>query len=330
MSKKAKISFWVIATLVVVLLLVWYLSSHSIPVFETGGVLADKEKSLMLFALTLAVIVVVPTFALLIWVAVRYNEKNTSAKKKYRPDFASSKWLETVYWGIPIIIIGILSYVAWTSSHSLSPYKTIASDKKTLVVQVVSLDWKWLFVYPEQNIASVNLAAIPVNTPIDFEVTSDTIMNSFWVPALGGQIYSMPGMITHLNEMALKTGDFAGSPANIAGEGFARMDFTIRSMNDQNFANWVNSAKMANPPLDSGTYAELSKPSMSVPVRYYSSVPANFLQNIAMKYMTPNKSKNQDQPSTGSMPPSGTTTKSSESTPTGASMQSMPQMGGMN
>ncbi len=268
-------------------LLAWYLSTHSIPVFETGGVLAAKEKGLILFALLLAVIVVVPTFALAIMIAVKYNEKNITKKTKYQPDFDHSRLFESIWWGIPIVIIGILSYVAWNSSHTLSPYKSLAADKKPLVVQVVNLDWKWLFIYPEQSIASINLAEIPVNTPVDFQVTSDTIMNSFWVPALGGQIYAMPGMITQLNEEATKLGNFAGSPANIAGAGFSRMDFTIRSASLNDFNNWAENARMANRPLTSMSYAALAKPSESVPVSYYSSVEPNLFLNIAMKYMMP-------------------------------------------
>lgn len=288
MSRKAKryTALGVIIAIIVALL-VWYLNTHSIPIFEPGGVVARKEKSLILFALLLAVIVVVPTFALTIWIAVRYNEKNATTKTKYSPDFDHSRLFESIYWGIPIVIIGILSYVAWNSAHTLSPYKSLVSDKQPLTIQVVSLDWKWLFIYPEQGVASVNEAAIPVNTPVDFEVTSDTIMNSFWVPALGGQIYSMPGMITQINEMADRTGNFAGSPANIAGEGFSRMDFTIKSMNSGDFSNWVFKAKTVGQPLNSKSYATLAKPSMNTPVSYYSSVPPNFEQDIAMKYMMP-------------------------------------------
>lgn len=312
MSKRVK-KFGALGLVLAVIigLLVWYLSTHSIPVFETGGVLAAKEKGLILFALLLAVIVVVPTFGLAIMIAIRYNEKNVTKKTKYRPDFDHSRLFESIWWGIPIVIIGILSYVAWNSSHTLSPYKSLAAvHKNALAVQVVNLDWKWLFIYPEQGIASVNLAEIPVNTPVDFQVTSDTIMNSFWVPALGGQIYAMPGMITQLNEEATKLGDFAGSPANIAGQGFSRMDFTIRSASLNDFSNWIENARMANRSLTSISYAALAKPSESVPVSYYSSVQPDLFLNIAMKYMMPMNSQMSPQKST--------------------SQKMMPMMGDMN
>lgn len=292
-NKKFKLAVLIgLITVASIALIVWYLSSYSIPVFQGGGKLAQQERGLIIFASLLAIIVVVPTFALAIWIAIKYNEKNHTAKTKYRPDFDRSRLFETIWWGVPIIIIGILSYVAWTSAHNLDPYKSLASDKQPLVVQVVSLDWKWLFIYPEQHVASVNLAEIPVGTPVDFQVTSDTIMNSFWVPGLGGQIYSMPGMITRLHEVADKPGDYFGSPANIAGKGFSRMNFTVRAASNNDFVKWISHAKSSYRPLSAQSYAELAKPSDSVPVSFYSYVPDGFFEGIAMKYMMPTDKTN--------------------------------------
>jgi cytochrome o ubiquinol oxidase subunit 2 len=149
------------------------------------------------------------------------------------------------------------------------------------------MDWKWLFIYPEQHIASVNLAVIPTDQPVDFMVTSDTVMNSFWVPGLGGQIYSMPGMITQLHEQANKPGDYLGSPANIAGHGFSRMDFTVRASSPASFAAWVKHAQQANRNLTTASYAELAKPSSDVPVQYYSPVEDGLFDTIVMNYMMP-------------------------------------------
>ncbi|MGH7239139.1 MAG: COX aromatic rich motif-containing protein, partial [Candidatus Saccharimonadales bacterium] len=285
MRKKYKLFiFLIVVVAAVTALTAWWLSQHSIPVFEPGGQLGREEKHLIIFGCILAVIVVVPTFALAIIIAVKYNEKNHTTKTKYKPDFDHSILFESIWWGVPFVIIGILSYVAWTSAHDLDPYKSLVSNKQQLTVQVVALDWKWLFIYPDQHVASINLAEILVNTPVDFEVTSDTVMNSFWVPSLGGQIYAMPGMITQLHEEADKTGDYFGSPANIAGKGFSRMDFTIRAVSNQNFNSWVIKAKSTNKTLNGQTYAQLARPSMSVPVSYYSGVTPGLFENIAMKY----------------------------------------------
>lgn len=290
MRKKYRIILPIVAVALVAALTAWYLSRHSIPVFEPRGPVAHQERGLIFLALILAVIVVVPTFGLTIYIAIKYREENHTAKTKYRPDFDHSVLFEGLWWGIPIVIIGILSVVAWNSAHSLDPARALASTKKPLTVQVVSLDWKWLFIYPEQHIASVNLAEIPANTPVDFQVTSDTIMNSFWVPQLGGQIYSMPGMITQLHLEASKLGDYFGSPANIAGRGFSRMNFTVRAASQSDYDAWVRKAEAAPRKLTVANYQQLAKPSDNVPVSYYSSVPDGFQKAVAMQYMMPDMS----------------------------------------
>jgi len=237
------------------------------------------------------VIVVLPTFAIAIFIVVRYRDRGDQPGKRrqphYHPEFDHSRLFESIWWGIPIVIIGILSVVTWRSSHQLDPYKPLAAHHKTLTIQVISMDWKWLFIYPEQHIASVNLAVIPTDQPVDFMVTSDTVMNSFWVPGLGGQIYSMPGMITQLHEQANKPGDYLGSPANIAGHGFSRMDFTVRASSPASFAAWVKHAQQANRNLTTASYAELAKPSSDVPVQYYSPVEDGLFDTIVMNYMMP-------------------------------------------
>ncbi|MEO6761237.1 MAG: COX aromatic rich motif-containing protein [Candidatus Saccharimonadales bacterium] len=299
MHKKLKVIIPVLLLIAVAALTTWYLSRHSIPVMQPRGPVAYKERSLMVYALLLAVIVVLPTFALTIYIAVKYREENHTSKTKYRPNFDRSRLFESIWWGVPIIIIGILCVVAWQSAHSLDPYKPLASDKQPLTIQVISLDWKWLFIYPNQNIASVNLAEIPVGTPVKFQVTSDTIMNSFWVPQLSGQIYSMPGMITQIHMQADKPGDYFGTPANIAGKGFSRMNFTVRAASQKDFNTWLSQAAKSDKPLDASSYAELYKPSMSVPVTYYSPVSNTLYNKIVMKYMVP---ANDDTKITSSVP----------------------------
>lgn len=290
MKTKLKIGFGIAALAVFLGVAGWYLSRRSIPVLHPGGVAGQQEAHLIVLACLLALIVVVPTFALTIYIAAHYREGNHDKSRRpvaYSPDFDHSRLFESIWWGIPIIIIGILSVVAWRSAHDLDPYKALASDKQPLVIQVVSLDWKWLFIYPQQGVASVNLAEIPTGVPVDFHVTSDTVMNSFWVPGLGGQIYAMPGMDTQLHELTNKPGDYLGSPANIAGKGFSRMDFTVRAASSADFASWISSAKNAPVSLGTDTYRQLAQPSDNVPVTYYSTVSPNLYNDVVMKYMTP-------------------------------------------
>lgn len=265
----------------------WYLHGHTIPVLQPAGEIGQKERQLIIYACLLAVIVVVPVYVMTILIALKYKEANHTSETKYQPDFDHSRLFETIWWGIPIAIIAVLSVLTWQSSHALNPWTPIASAQKPLTIQVIALDWKWLFIYPQQHIASVNTAEIPVNTPIEFHLTSDTVMNSFWVPGLGGQIYVMPGMHTRLNELATKSTTFLGSPANIAGSGFARMDFTITSTSNEGFDAWVHHAQQSSKTLDSNTYAQLAKPSDNVQPLYYAHVTGNIFDNVILKYLVP-------------------------------------------
>lgn len=284
MKKKLKLIVPLAIIFVAVAFIITWGVTHNVRVFSPAGPVAHQERYLMFVALLLSAVVVVPTFALTIFIAVRYNENNKKPKK-YRPDFDHSRLFEGIWWGVPIVIILILSVVTWNSAHSLDPYRQLASAKEPLNVEIVSLDWKWLFIYPDLHVASVNQMAIPVNTPVSLDVTSDTIMNSFWIPSLGGQIYSMPGMITHLHTMASRSGSFLGSPANIAGKGFARMDFTVKSMSQAHFDSWVNRAANSDSNLTMIAYQKLARPSDNVPVTYYSPVQDGLFQAIVGKYL---------------------------------------------
>lgn len=287
-SKKIKFAILAVVLIVTALVLVWFLRQYPIPVLEPKGVIGQKERHLMAIAIIMSIVVVVPVFAITIFIAWKYREGNHKAK--YNPDYDHSNILEFTWWAIPIIIIGILSVVAWNSAHELDPFKALAAtnpNSKTLTVQVVSLDWKWLFIYPEQNIATVNFAEIPLNTPVDFHVTSDSVMNSFWVPSLGGQIYSMPGMSTQLNLMTSVPGNYNGSSANISGQGFAGMTFVIKATKANDFNKWVQTVKKAPNSLSSSTYGMLAMPSQYNPVAYYSSAENGLYDGIVMKYMMP-------------------------------------------
>ncbi|HEV2412526.1 MAG TPA: ubiquinol oxidase subunit II [Candidatus Saccharimonadales bacterium] len=273
---------------VVVSALAWYLDHHTVAVLQPAGEVARRERELMIIAILLSVIVVVPVYIMAISFAWRYREDNRKIKtRKYQPDWDRSRVYETLWWGIPIIIIGALSVITWESSHALDPFKPLSSSVPAIPVDVVALDWKWLFIYPKQHIASVNLLEIPSNVPIDFDVTSDTVMNSFWIPRLGGQIYAMPGMSTQLHLIANETGSYYGSSANISGVGFAGMNFTTKSVSWSDFNAWVKRAQASSKVLTSEAYSKLAEPSQNNKATYYSDVPNNLYDDTVMKYMSP-------------------------------------------
>lgn len=286
MNKKLKIIIFALVALILITFMIGYFKHSNMQVLNPAGSIGAKERNLMYFALGLSLIVVIPVYILLFAIVWRYREGNKK-KAKYSPEL-SGHWLaETVWWLIPTILITILSVVTWQSSHSLDPYRHIASPTKPLKIQVVALDWKWLFVYPDQHIASVNLVQFPVNTPVEFQITSDAPMNSFWIPQLGGQIYAMPGMSAQLNLIADRTGSFHGSSANISGEGFAGMDFTARASTESDFGAWVRSAQHSPHRLSRQTYGQLAKPSQNNPVAYYSKPPSDLYDQIILKYIVP-------------------------------------------
>jgi cytochrome o ubiquinol oxidase subunit 2 len=278
-NTKKKIAFISIVIAAVIALLVIYLSKHNIAVLNPAGQVSRKERNLFLFALGLSAVVVIPVFALTIMIAIRYREGNVKAK--YTPDWDHSNLFESIWWGIPIVIISVLSVVTWNSSHALDPYKPIASKTPAINVDVVALDWKWLFIYPQQNIASVNRLDIPLNTPVNLNLTSATVMNSFWVPNLSGQIYAMPGMNTQLHLIADKQGKYYGSSANISGAGFSGMNFYTHADTTSDFNSWVKTVRSSPESLNlNNSYMDLARPSQNTPISYYSSVRSNLYDSI--------------------------------------------------
>jgi len=271
----------------VLILLVGYAQAHPPALFDTAGPIAEKERNLIYFALGLSLIVVLPVFGMLFAFAWKYREGNDKAK--YSPELGGSKRAETIWWAIPGVLILILSIVTWNSSHDLDPYKKLVSSKQPLTVQVVSLDWKWLFIYPEQGVATVNDLTIPVGVPINFQLTSDAPMNSFWIPRLGGQVYTMPGMMTELHLMADKTGTYRGVSANISGKGFADMKFDTQAVSEADFADWVRAPGATTHTLDAAAYNELAKPTTKVYMDFYNSVESGMFDSIMHKYMSPDE-----------------------------------------
>lgn len=289
MSKKNKIIALGIILLALLAVVVNFFHHSDVQVLNPAGSVGEKERNLIYFALGLSLIVVIPVFIMLFSFAYKYREGNT--KSKYSPELSGSKLAEAVWWLIPTILITILAVVAWRSSYSLDPYKALASDVKPMKIQVVSLDWKWLFIYPDEHIATVNFFEIPQNTPVDFELTSDSVMNSFWIPRLGSQIYCMPGMTTHLHLVADKTGDFKGSSANISGAGFSDMFFTAKATTHDEFDAWVSGVKNLPNKLDTNVYSELAKPSRHNPKSEYGSVQDGLFSTIIGKYVVPQNSQ---------------------------------------
>jgi cytochrome o ubiquinol oxidase subunit 2 len=282
--KRHKITVAIAVALCVVLVIVYVLRDYNFAILNPRGIIAERQRQLIVFTTLLGLLVIIPVFILTFWVAWRYRESNTSAR--YTPDWDRNLLFESLWWGIPTIIIAILSVVIWQSSHELDPYRQIASNNKPITIQVVALQWKWLFIYPEQHIATINYVQFPKDTPVNFQLTADAPMNSFWIPQLGGQMYAMAGMTTHLNLMADQTGNFRGSSANISGRGFSGMNFVAHASSDSDFKIWVNQVKQSQNQLNSTSYARLSKPSIGGS-NAYTYGDTGLYDTVLLKYMSP-------------------------------------------
>jgi cytochrome o ubiquinol oxidase subunit 2 len=244
-------------------------------VLNPKGPIAAAERQILFNSLGIMLAIVIPT--ILATLAVAFWFRSSNRRAFYLPDFEYSGRLELLVWSIPVMTVLLVGGVAWIGAHDLDPRKPIASTVKPITVQVVSLDWKWLFIYPDESIASVNQLTIPAATPIRFELTSSGVMNSFWAPELGGQIYTMAGMVTRLNLLADHPGTYRGRSAMYSGAGFSSMHFTVDAVPAEKFEEWVRATRSTGPVLDAQTYAELVKPSQAVaPFTYRSVAPGLF------------------------------------------------------
>src|SRR3984893_8310286 len=258
-------------------------------VLDPKGPIAVADRQILLNSLGIMLAIVVPVILAILGVAFWFRASNERAR--YRPNFAYSGRLEMLVWSIPAMTVFLVGGVAWVGAHDVSPRKPIASTVKPLRVQVASLDWKWLFIYPDQGVASVNHLTIPVGTPVSLELTSSGVMNSFFVPQLGSQIYTMAGMMTRLHLQADHEGSYPGLSANYSGEGFADMRFTVDAVPPEAFAQWIDAARSsAGPMLDAGTYAALAKPSSAVAPFTYRSVAPDLFNGILGSAMHPHGS----------------------------------------
>ena len=248
-----------------------------IGVLDPAGPVGAGERIILYDALTIMLAIVIPTMVCTLLFAWWYRASN--ARAKYLPDWRYSGRLEMLVWSIPALVVLFLGGIAWESSHDLDPAKPLSSTEKPLEVQVVSLDWKWLFIYPQQHIASVNRLMIPAGTPIHFQLTSATVMNSFFVPQLGSQIYTMAGMQTELNLQADKPGDYAGISAQFSGDGFSDMRFTVAAVSPTQFAAWAAGLQGA-PSLDAAAYAALAADHAGTGSATFGSVAEGLFRDI--------------------------------------------------
>jgi cytochrome o ubiquinol oxidase subunit II len=255
-------------------------------VLDPKGPVAAAERLIMLNATGIMLAIVIPTILATLGTAFWFRASNLRAH--YMPEFSYSGRLEMLVWAIPIMTIILVGGVAWLSSYDLDPPKPLASAVKPVRVQVVSLDWKWLFIYPDEGIASVNHLTVPVGTPISFELTSSGVMNSFFIPQLGGQIYTMAGMTTRLNLLADHAGTYRGMSANYSGAGFSDMYFNVDAVPAERFAQWVAATRTAGPVLDAQTYVDLTKPSQAVAPFTYRAVAPGLFGGILKAEFQPN------------------------------------------
>lgn len=252
-----------------------------------SGDVAMQQRNLMIASTVLMLIVIIPVMALTVFFAWRYRAANREAT--YDPEWSHSLTLEVAIWTVPLLIVVAIGALTWLGTHLLDPYRPlqrlsadrrIPPSERALQVQVVALDWKWLFIYPELGIASLNEMAVPVDKPIAFSLTSTTVMNSFFVPALAGQIYAMPGMQTKLHAVINEAGAYKGFSANYSGAGFSRMHFTFHGLDEDVFDKWVAKVKSQGSRLDRTAYTAIEKPSEGEPARYFSSVEDGLYQAI--------------------------------------------------
>jgi len=267
------------------------------PVLYPKGPIALAERDLLLAAFGIMMIVAIPAILLTLLFVWRYRKGNDKAE--YAPDWDGSWAVEAVVWAVPAAIVFAIGTLVWDSSHRLDPYRAIASDKPAFKVQAVALDWKWLFLYPELGTASVNELAFPADRPLTIEITSDTVMNSLMIPALGGQIYAMAGMRSELNLIADEPGTFMGRNTMYSGDGFADQHFKAHAMSEAEFDAWKQKAAGSSEALDAAAYTELHKQSIADPVRYFTSYEPELFRTIMQKYAPAAAPHHQDAHKTG-------------------------------
>lgn len=269
-----------------VLLMRYLIQGKNVALFNPQGYIAGKQHNLMLFVVTVLLGIAIPTMCILFYIAWKYRDTGEHAIQN--PVANRSNTLILKLWLIPTSVMLIIVSVMWPATHVLAPREAITADTKPITIQVIAVRWKWLFLYPDQKIATVNFVQMPVNTPVKFELTADEVpMSSFWIPNLGGQLYAMTGHINPLNLMATNSGEYPGSSAEINGAGFAGMRFIARASSVADFDSWVKGVKQSPHVLDAATYEKLVQPSENNPATYYSNYDSGLYAKVVMKYVGP-------------------------------------------
>ena len=257
--------------------------------FDPKGPIGDTERLVIIVSFALMLIVVIPVFIMAIWFPWKYRASNTKAP--YEPKWSHSTKIESVVWLVPAVIVTVLGIIVWKTTHQLDPHKPIETGVKPIIIEAISLDWKWLFIYPDQQIATVNQIVFPANVPLSFKLTSATVMTSFFIPQLGSQIYAMAGMQTQLHLLADEPGTYAGQNQQFSGDGYADMNFKALAVSQGEFESWISKIRQSPDKLDMGRYQELEEPSRDNPVTYFSTIAPNLFEHILGKY---NKAMNMD------------------------------------
>jgi cytochrome o ubiquinol oxidase subunit 2 len=268
---------------VFVLVITWLLQGTNVALLNSKGMIASQQRTLIIYSVMLMLVIGIPALTLLYFTAWKYRASNS--KSTYHPTARTSKVSVIGMWAVPTVFMIVLALVMWPATHELEPRKTIASDARPITIKVIALRWKWLFLYPEQQIATVNFVNIPEDTPVTFELTADEApMSSFWIPNLSGQLYAMTGHVNHLNMIGNIPGDYPGMSAEINGAGFAGMKFTARVSSAKNFDIWVQRVKQSQDTLDTTTYENLVLPSEYNSTAFYSDFENNIYDKVISKY----------------------------------------------
>lgn len=287
MNKKFKFKLAVIITTVIAVIFFTFLFSNHMVLFNSKGTIGAAQHSLIIISVLLMAIIIVPVIFMSVYFPYKYRHSNKEAD--YAPKWEHSTKIELIVWLVPCLIILALGWITFKTSYSLDPRKEIISEKDPITIQVVAMNWKWLFIYPEHGIATVNEITFPTDTPVRFLVTSDTTMNSFFIPQLGSQVYAMAGMENRLNLMATENGTYRGISANYSGLGFTNMRFEAHATSEADFNEWVNIVKSSPDYLDSNEYQllitnEREQITAPHPITYYSQVDPLKFKDIIQKY----------------------------------------------
>lgn len=270
-----------LSSAVLLLFTLFVLTGCDYQLFDPKGTTGIEIRNTLYLCVGLMLLVVIPTIILSVVMPLKYR---SGGDTKYEPDWEHSNKIEVIIWGIPIAIILVLATVTYITCHTLDPREPLKSDKDPITIQVVALDWKWLFVYPEEEIATVNEVTLPVNTPVEFLITSNSTINSFFIPQLGGQLYAMGGMENRLNMMAEEEGVYRGISSNYSGYGFSKMKFKTKVVSDDAYRAWISEVKTSPKVLDAKTFEGLEAQTRNHPVEYFSNVRPLLFKDIIEKF----------------------------------------------